>query len=67
MKNPRMAYLMANQDTPVFVSAARFEKIAEGKYTPAQNGFLIFSLDFSISCSNTSDCFIQYYIGRYDW
>ena len=48
MKNPRMAYLMANQDTPVFVSAARFEKIAEGKYTPAQNGFLIFSLDFSI-------------------
>lgn len=48
MKNPRMAYLMANQDDPVFVPAARFEKIAEGKYALAKNGFLIFSIDFSI-------------------
>lgn len=48
MKNPRMAYLMANQDAPVFVPASRFEKIAEGKYALAKNGFLIFSIDFSI-------------------
>lgn len=45
MKNPRMAYVIANQDSPVFVPAARFEKIAEGKYAP--KGFLIFILDFS--------------------
>lgn len=25
MKNPRMSYLMANQDNPVYVPAARFE------------------------------------------
>ena len=45
MKNPRMAYVIANQDSPIFVPAARFEKIAEGKYAP--KGFLIFNLDFS--------------------
>lgn len=45
MKNPRMAFVIANQDCPVFVPAARFEKIAEGKYVP--KGFLVFSLDFS--------------------
>lgn len=45
MKNPRMAYIMANQDNPVFVPAARFDKTAEGKYM--RKGFLIFSLDFS--------------------
>lgn len=43
--NPRMAYVIANQDNPVYVPAARFEKIAEGKYGP--KGFLIFGLDFS--------------------
>ncbi len=48
MKNPRMAYVLANQDNPVFVPAARFEKIAEGRYVLARNGFLIFNLDFSI-------------------
>lgn len=37
MKNPRMAYVLANQDNPFFVPRARFD----GK------GFLIFSLDFS--------------------
>ena len=47
MKNPRMAYVLANQDDPVFVPAARFEKIAEGRYILARNGFLIFNLDFS--------------------
>ena len=45
IKNPRMAYVIANQDSPVFVPAARFEKIEEGKYSP--KGFLIFNLDFS--------------------
>lgn len=45
MKNPRMAYVIANQDSPVFVPAARFEKTAEDKYAP--KGFLIFILDFS--------------------
>ena len=46
IKNPRMAYVIANQENPVFVPAARFEEIAEGKY--AYKGFLIFNLDFSI-------------------
>ena len=45
MKNPRMAYVIANQDSPVFVPVARFEKKSEGTYVP--KGFLIFSLDFS--------------------
>ena len=45
IKNPRMAYVIANQDSPVFVPAARFEKKSEGTYVP--KGFLIFSLDFS--------------------
>lgn len=45
IKNPRMAYVMANQDCPVFVPAARFEKKSEGTYVP--KGFLVFSLDFS--------------------
>ena len=45
MKNPRMAYVIADQNNPVFVPAARFEKVAEGKYTP--KGFLVFVLDFS--------------------
>ena len=44
-KNPRMAFVMANKDNPVYVPAARFEKIAEGKLAP--KGFLIFNLDFS--------------------
>ena len=46
INKPRMAYVMANPENPVFVPAARFEKIAEGKY--AYKGFLIFNLDFSI-------------------
>ena len=45
MKNPRMAYVLASKDSPIFVPAARFEKIAEGRYAP--KGFLTFSLDFS--------------------
>lgn len=45
MKNPRMAYLMASQDNPIFVPAARFENAAEGKYV--SKGFLVFNLDFS--------------------
>ena len=45
VKNPRMAYVMANQEDPVFVPAARFDKTADGKYV--SKGFLIFSLDFS--------------------
>lgn len=45
MKNPRMAYLIANPDSPVFVPAARFEKKSEDTYVP--KGFLIFNLDFS--------------------
>ena len=48
VKNPRMAYVMATKEKPVFVPAARFEKIAEGRYAIARNGFLIFNLDFSI-------------------
>lgn len=48
VKNPRMAYVMANKENPVFVPAARFEKIAEGRYAIERNGFLIFNLDFSI-------------------
>ena len=46
MKNPRIAYVLANQDNPVYVPAARYEKSAEGPYVP--KGFLIFNLDFSI-------------------
>ena len=45
MKNPRMAYVMANEDNPVFVPAARFDKTTEGKYV--RKGFLVFNLDFS--------------------
>lgn len=45
MKNPRMAYVIANPDNPVFVPAARFDKTGEGKYVA--KGFLIFSLDFT--------------------
>ena len=45
MKNPRMAYVLASKDSPIFVPAARFEKTAEGKYAP--KGFLTYSLDFS--------------------
>jgi len=45
MKNPRMAYVIANPDKPVFVPAARFDKTGEGKYVA--KGFLIFSLDFT--------------------
>ena len=45
MKNPRMAYVLASKDSPIFVPAARFEEIAEGRYTP--KGFLTFILDFS--------------------
>ena len=46
MKKPRMAYVMANRENPVFVPAARFDKTAEGKYAP--KGFLIFNLAFNI-------------------
>lgn len=46
MKKPRMAYVMANRENPVFVPAARFDKTAEGKY--ASKGFLIFNLAFNI-------------------
>lgn len=45
MKNPRMAYLLANPENPVFVPAARFDKTADGTYVP--KGFLVFILDFS--------------------
>ena len=45
IKNPRMAYVMANQENPVFVPAARFDKTDKGTYVP--KGFLIFILDFS--------------------
>lgn len=45
MKNPRMAYVMANQENPVFVPAARFDKTVDGTYVP--KGFLVFVLDFS--------------------
>lgn len=45
MKNPRMAYVMANQENPVFVPAARFDKTVDGTYVP--KGFLVFILDFS--------------------
>ena len=44
IKNPRMAYVLAEQDNPVYVPAARYEKSAEGTYKP--KGFLIFNLDF---------------------
>ena len=44
MKNPRMAYVMANQDSPVYVPAARFDKTTDGTYAP--KGFLVFNLDF---------------------
>ena len=40
MRNPRMAYVVANQDNPVFVPAARVEN-------NMSKGYLIFSLDFS--------------------
>lgn len=43
--NPRMVYVIATQDNPVYVPAARFEKVAEDKY--GTKGFLVFSLDFS--------------------
>ena len=46
MKNPRMAYVLANQDNPIYVPAARYDKTAEGRFV--RKGFLIFSLDFSI-------------------
>ena len=45
IKNPRMAYVMANQENPVFVPAARFDKTVDGTYVP--KGFLVFVLDFS--------------------
>lgn len=45
MKNPRMVYVMANKENPVFVPAARFDKTDKGTYVP--KGFLIFILDFS--------------------
>ena len=41
MKNPRMAYVMANKENPVFIPAAR--KTVDGTYV----GFLVFILDFS--------------------
>ena len=46
MKKPRMAYVMANRENPVFVPAARYDKTAEGNYAP--KGFLIFNLAFNI-------------------
>ena len=46
MKNPRMAYVMANQENPVFVPAARFDKTADDKYV--RKGFLVFNLAFNI-------------------
>lgn len=46
MKKPRMAYVLANPENPVFVPAARFEKNAKGVYEG--KGFLIFCLDFSM-------------------
>jgi len=44
IKNPRMAYVLAEQGNPVYVPAARYEQSAEGTYKP--KGFLIFNLDF---------------------
>lgn len=46
MKNPRMAYVIATPENPIYVPAARFEKTSEGKYT--SKGFLVLSLDISI-------------------
>lgn len=45
MKNPRMAYVMADENNPVYIPAARFDKSADGKYV--RKGFLVFSLDFN--------------------
>ena len=45
MKNPRMAFVLADPENPVFVPAARFDKTVDGTYVP--KGFLVFILDFS--------------------
>lgn len=45
IKNPRMAYVIANQENPVFVPKARYEETTKGKYALA--GFFVFILDFS--------------------
>ena len=45
MKNPRMAFVLADPENPVFVPAARFDKTVNGTYVP--KGFLVFILDFS--------------------
>jgi len=45
MKNPRMAFVLADPENPVFVPAARFDKTVEGTYVP--KGFLVLILDFS--------------------
>jgi type I restriction enzyme M protein len=44
-KNPRMAYVMADQDNPVFVPIVPFSFTGEDTYVP--RGYLVFSLDFS--------------------
>ena len=44
-KNPRMAYVMASQDNPVFVPVVPFSITGDDTYVP--KGFLVFSLDFS--------------------
>ena len=46
MKNPRMAFVLANQDNPIYVPAARYEESTKGTYVP--KGFLVFNLDFGI-------------------
>lgn len=46
MAKPRMAYVIANQENPVYVPAARYEPIGDGKYV--RKGFLIFNLAFNI-------------------
>ena len=44
IKNPRMAYVIANQDSPVFVPAARFEKIEVSCPVIQQNLFILRTL-----------------------
>ena len=44
-KNPRMAYVVASQDNPVFVPVVPFSITGDDTYVP--KGFLVFSLDFS--------------------
>ena len=46
LKNPRMAYIMADKDNPVFVPAASVYETSRGRYV-VRKGFLVLNLDFS--------------------